>query len=456
MRIVLRLFALLPLLTLPLWSAQGAAAETRSLASLQHEIDQIRTLPLTELGIKTRIFMKGLSREEIELIRPVILDAPFSASSDTIVGLFLEYWSRHDGPAALSYATKSTSVWRTSLETVALAGWAHSAPRAAWDRLMVISNRGADRRYDESAVLAVIAAQDLTLALELFEDLTSDRTCLMCNAPILAVNAMHQGKLPLLTAAIARMHTGPTRNALRDAYWELIGQRSPQAGLAEAAEITNSDDRRAAELNLAKGWADRDFAPALDHVLAHYSGDTRDEILLAIIQVWTKGAVSEDVAAVTKKLPSNLSERSLLGIVPIVARVDPRAATTWAVSLPSSAVRTKCIGDAIWTWARIDAEPAHEFFRNEKDTETAGILLWSYLLGRVSNNTLQLSDLEDVADRFNLDWRVRLLSEISLRLANPAINHGGAFDLAAYRSWVEKQPYSEEQRSKILQPIRKS
>jgi hypothetical protein len=68
---------------------------------------------------------------------------------------------------------------------------------------------------------------------------------------------------------------------------------------------------------------------------------------------------------------------------------------------------------------------------------------------------LKLVDLDDVTNRFNQGWRVRLLSEVSLRLADPTINRTGSFDVKAYAAWVEKQKeYSEAQRTEILRPLR--
>lgn len=417
-------------------------AEWRALQSLSTE-----TLPS-----KAQLLIQSLTAAELALVRAEVFGTPASPDNDAASTTVLARWGELEGPAAYAFAAQDTTFRRPDLETAALRGWAKHDPRAAWDRLMVISNRGADRRYGEEELLGVIAETNLPLALELFEDLTSDRSCLMCNASILVLHARRRGQLPLISDEIGRLPAGPAREALRDAYWNSLGKYSP----AEALRLlggASPGDAEAARVQLLVGWSLRDFSAALDYALANLREAALDRALLLMVQSWAHGAVAEDVGAVIRRLPANLSERSLLGLVRALARVDPKAATEWSATFANDAIRTECLSRAMWEWARVDAEAAHAYLRAQKDLGTRGWLLRSYVLTRVSNNTLRLGDLEGFTE-LNPDWVSDVLAELSLRLVDPSSNRTGSFDLKAYVNWVRANPQlNETQRARALGPI---
>lgn len=105
-------------------------------------------------------------------------------------------------------------------------------------------------------------------------------------------------------------------------------------------------------------------------------------------------------------------------------------------------------------WAKIDQKAAHDYIERCADTETRGIMLWTFLFSKLDNHTLGFEELAEINDRYNIDWRVRLFTGISARLADPSINNGGKYDLKAFQALVEKRPdFSADQKRKIVDPF---
>lgn len=429
-------------------------SQVSSRAPLAARLAALAALPLPDIAPHAQVWMESLRPAEFNTARQLVLTAPASVANDIITRAALERWGQIDGPSAHAFAASLTHDRKIDFETAALAGWARVQPQQAWDRLMAISNRSADRRYDEEAVMVRIADGNLSLALDLYQDLMADRSCLFCNASLICLSALRQSQLALVEAALAQFPRGPTRNGLRDAYWNTLGQFAREEGLQKLKAVRDPDDLVAARVQLAAGWARRDFAASFEFIRTHFDADAFERAVLPVIQAWARGAVAEDVADVIARLPESLSDRSLLGIVPVLARVNPAATLDWIIARPPSAIRKECLLRGMWAWAKIDGESARTYVRAQADIDVRGYLLRSYLLAAVGNSTLSLADFADLDNRFALQWRVNLLSDLSLRLADPAENQSATFDLAAYRRWVESQAeFTDAQKAKIMEPL---
>lgn len=403
---------------------------------------------------RATLWAGGLTLPQVAIARDYLTREPHTVFADLLLGEVIRRWGELDGAAALAYASATRSAYRPRYETNALVGWAVREPKTAWTKLMVISNRGADSRYSEQALMFPIAARDVALALELYEDLVASRACLVCSAKQIAYNALIQGKLERVRSAIAGLPTGPSRNALRDGYWLVLGEFLPEQGLVEVETADAGEDRQAARIQLAAGWAARDFHAALKHVLARFDRDTRDRALLPMIRQWAGGAVPEDVRAVIMQLPPTLSEPALLGVLAAIAPVDPRTATEWAATLDNPAVRDESLTKTMWAWASADGEAALAFVRQQQKHETRGPLARSFLLARVSNNTLLLSDLDTLDFDFNPPWIAAVLREVALRLADPEHNQTRTFDVKAFAAWVrEFKRLDDAQKKRALEPL---
>src|SRR5690606_20770261 len=128
------------------------------------------------------------------------------------------------------------------------------------------------------------------------------------------------------------------RNALRDLYWQRLGEYATERALAELPHASG-DDALPALVGLCTGWARRDFHAAFQYVLQHVERRRLDVVLLPVIQSWARNGLPEDVSLVVEKLPPDLSERSLLGTIPILASVNPAASLEWSLRLSAGSIR---------------------------------------------------------------------------------------------------------------------
>jgi len=429
-------------------------ASGKSKEEIGRHLDPLLQAPITEIEKLADTFFKNLSPEETMMARDILLSTKPSPDQETLLLTLIQHWSRLNGSDAYEFAQTQQAVSKSDAVANALLGWAASDAVKAWDQLMLVSNRGADRRFSLTETLDVIASSNLKLALQLYEDLLPDRACLKCCASRLMIAASRNGEFDKILGAVNLMPHGPTRDALRDEYWSYFGRYLPQWGLRDLKSLTDPEDAKAAEVNLCMGWAHHGFSDCMEYILKQAAPEMHDELILASVQIWARHAVNEDVVKLIKSLPADLSERSLLGLATSLSSVDPQATLDWIKTFPPSDMRTTAIGRAMTRWAKIDHDAARAYFHAEKETELRGILLWYYLLAKLANNTLRFADLIEIDSRYYLDWRVRLFSEIAVELADPSINNGGKYDLNLFVELVRaRTDFSPEAKAKILLPL---
>ncbi len=388
-------------------------------------------------------------------MRSILLAAKSSPYREAALLVLIQHWAELDGPAAYEYARTQEEVSKMEAMQSTFYGWASSRPTEAWDELMIVSNRGADRRFNLMAPFDVIAAADLDLALRLYEDLLPDRSCLKCCASRVLIAAARTGAFDKILTALQQMPRGPSRDALRGEYWKYMGTYLPERGQRNLKLQTDPLEFKAAETNFCIGWAYTGFDNCMEYILAQ-PPSRQDELILVAVQAWAKHALPGEAARFVKSLPADLDERSLLSLAESLASIDPKVTADWVKTFAQSDMRTKAFGSAMTRWGKIDHDAAHQYVEACDDIETRGTLLWYYLLAKLANHTLDFNEMDEVDARYRLDWRVRFFSEAALELADPSINNGGKYDLAAFSAKVEaRTDFSPEARAKILFPLKR-
>ena len=412
--------------------------------------------PTDEVHYQAESYFRSLSLPEIVVAKDWLNTAKSCVERRIALVTMLDHWARLDGPAAYAYARSQTILGRTEAESRALIGWASYEPAKAWNELMVVSSLAADRRYAVISVLEQVANTNLDLALQFYKDLVPDRACLQCSADYLMVSAARTGSFDKVFKFMQGMPVGPSRDALRDGYWAYMGQYLPELGLVQLKEVLDPVDHRAAEVGFCTGWALTSFPDCLDYILHQAGAEKFAELILPSVSIWARFATHDDVVNLVKSLPPELAQRSLLGLANTLSSVDPKVTLDWVASFPYSEVRTNSLNRAISRWAKIDQKAAHDYIEKCADTETRGIMLWYFLFSKLDNQTLVFEELAEANDRYSKDWRVKLFAGLSARLADPSVNNGGKYDLKAFQAFVEqRRDFSEEEKSKILEPFAK-
>jgi hypothetical protein len=155
-------------------------------------------------------------------------------------------------------------------------------------------------------------------------------------------------------------------------------------------------------------------------------------------------------------MPTDLSDRALLGLASSLASLDARAVIEWIRPHPYSEARTTALDQAMRRWATLDHEAAHAYLGEVEDRETRGILIWAYLRAKIWNGTFVLAELAQIDAGYSAEWRERLFSQLATDLADPRSNSGGRYDLKEYIKAInERTDLTAEAKQKILTPFAK-
>lgn len=421
---------------------------------LAERLDELRHVKSADLAGKPEAMFRALNLPQLLTVRNSLLSDPPSPRRELLLRQVFYYWGRLDGPAAYAYADEQQAVSRYAAIGGSLVGWANLDPDAAWDVAMLHSNRGADRRYPVMAILAVVGEQDLAHALRLYEDLLPEKACLECAAMHLMVSASMTGDFDRVLAAARRMAPGPLRNALWGQYWGYLGQYMPEWGIRNLGQETDGADRKIALTEFCKAWGQARFDDCLEYILRQTDSSGRDDLILAVVQVWSREAAHGEVMSLLKTLPTDLSDRALLGLASPLANLDARAVIEWIRPRPYSEARTTALDQAMRRWATLDHDAAHVYLAAVEDRETRGILLWAYLRAKIWNGAFVLSELEEADTGYSAGWRERLFAQLATDLADPRANSGGRYDLKAYIKAInDRTDITAEAKQKILTPF---
>lgn len=401
-------------------------------------VEAIRGLRVNEFQAQARTYFLSLNAREVDAVRLYLETEATSPSTTTLWSLLMERWGELDGPAAFAYAA-SQQRRSISIQSRALVGWARRDARAAWSATMAASQQGVDRRYSSQSVLAVIAERDMPYALSGYLELPEDRACLECHAGTLMQLAIEHGQAAEIAGALARLPDGPHRNTLRDLLWEQLGDYSPDLGLALLSTLPTAD-RLPAEARLCTGWARHDFKSAIQYILHEANRSHFEALIVPSVQSWSRDAVADDIAMVVEQLPTDLTERALLGVIPTLAALDPKTTLAWSLRSPTEAVREEAAHRVMIVWTRNNGEGALQAVRSEKDPGLKKTLLWAYLLSRLQNNTLNPADYREIEEGFDPGWLARLLEKMALMMNDPARKISPAIDRQAFARVVEEHP----------------
>lgn len=407
----------------------------------------------SELQGRPSALFRTLALPQLLAVRDRLVADPASPRRDELFGEVLLNWGRVEGPVAFAYAREQVVIPRHDAMSAVLYGWASQDPDGAWDTAMVHSNRGADRRYPIMAMLEVIGEQDLGHALRLYQDLLPDKACLQCAASHLLIAASRDGQFGTVLAAAQAMAPGPLRDALRGQYWSYLGGYLPEWGLRDLPGISDPAERRMALTEFCKSWGLAHFEDCLEFILHRVEAEYRDDLILGVVQDWSRDAGHEEAVRVLKSLPTDLNDRAVLGLASTLANVDARAVIEWVRPRPYSETRTTALDRAMWRWSTLEPESAHAYLLKVDDRETRGILLWSYLRAGVRNGTFSFTELAEIDEGYGLEWRQRLFSTLGADLADPANNNGGRYDLKAYIRLIDaRADLPAESKRKIIAP----
>lgn len=244
------------------------------------------------------------------------------------------------------------------------------------------------------------------------------------------------------------------RSALRDVYWEAMGEYEGPRAWAMASNQTDEDDRAAAELHLMSGWANADFSGSFDWAIGLSSEARRDAALGAVIQSWGRGARSSEVAEIIARLPDDLGEKTVLGMARQFANLDPVATMKWAETIANSSLREEMQQRVIKSWTTQQPEEAREYIRSLADLNIRGALLWSYLFARFDNHTLTMSDLDEILTGFSKSWKVYLLKRLVVAIVDPSTGADAFIRRTDFATKVEaRSDLSDSDKMDILAPL---
>lgn len=434
---------------------QGVGAPAPLDPALAGQLEHLRHVKSADLAGLPETVFRPLSLPQLLVVRDTLLADPPSPRRELLLRWLFYFWGRLDGPAAHAYADTQQAMSRYDAIAGALVGWASLDPDAAWDTAMTHSNRGADRRYPVMAMLTAIGEQDLAHALRLYEDLLPDKACLECAALHLMAAASMNGDFDRVLAAARGLPPGPLHNALWGQYWAYMGQYLPEWGIGSLGGVTEGADRKLALAEFCKAWGQARFDDCLEYILHKVDAAHRDDLILAVVQVWSREATHGEVVRVLKTLPTDMSDRALLGLASSLASLDARAVIEWIRPRPYSETRTTALNQAMQRWATLDHEAAHAYLGAVEDRETRGILMWAYLRGKVWNGTFVLTELAQIdPDGYSAEWRERLFAQLATDLADPRANSSGRYDLKEYIKAInERRDLTAEAKQKILTPF---
>lgn len=270
----------------------------------------------------------------------------------------------------------------------------------------------------------------------------------------LIVVAFTRGDADVIQQEIAAMPRSEHRSALRDVYWEAMGEYEGPRAWAMASNQTDEDDRAAAELHLMSGWANADFSGSFDWAIGLSSEARRDAALGAVIQSWGRGARSSEVAEIIARLPDDLGEKTVLGMARQFANLDPVATMKWAETIANSSLREEMQQRVIKSWTTQQPEEAREYIRSLADLNIRGALLWSYLFARFDNHTLTMSDLDEILTGFSKSWKVYLLKRLVVAIVDPSTGADAFIRRTDFATKVEaRSDLSDSDKMDILAPL---
>lgn len=422
--------------------------------AIASQLIELKGLKTSELPGRPDAVFRPLPLPQLLAVRDNLLADPASPRREVLLLQVVVNWGRLDGPAAFAYAREQQAVSRYGAIGASLIGWVATDPDRAWDTAMAHSNRGADRRYPIMSMLTLIGEQNMDHALRLYLDLLPDKACLQCAAAHLMVAASYGGEFDKVLAAARAMPAGLLRDALWGEYWSYLGSYLPEWGIRELSSIADPADRKIALTEFCKSWGRNHFDDCLEYILVRVDSSNRDDLILAVVQDWSRQAGHEEVVRVLKTLPVDLNDRALLGLASTLANLDAQAVLDWLMPRPYSQVRTNALDRAMWRWATLDPEAAHAYLLAVEDRETRGILLWNYLRAKVENGTFAYAELADIDAGYGFDWRVHLLANIGADLANPKVNTAGRYDLKEFIKVINaRTDLPDETKRKILTPL---
>ncbi len=120
---------------------------------IRASLDRLLQEPYTEIGNRAYNLFDKLTLAETIQVRSILLATKSSPYREAALLGLIQHWAKLDGPAAYEYARSQENVSKMQAMQDVFYGWASSQPTEAWDELMIVSNRGADRRFNLMAPL---------------------------------------------------------------------------------------------------------------------------------------------------------------------------------------------------------------------------------------------------------------------------------------------------------------
>ena len=306
-------------------------------------------------------FLKELPAQEFRNVSRILEQFPLSPFLEESIKNLIYHWAKSEPIEALEYANSFSSVKRLNYIHKAISGWARNDPESAWKELMGITNYGANRKYRTETILMEIAERNLPLAIELYDDLRSDRACLSCASTLILRVAMDQDRMPFAYEQIQSMSAGPGKDRFHENYWRSYGYFRPAEAFSALTNVSREDVKRTAENNLIVGWSSSAPVQCIEYVFSNYSGSRLNELVPYVVREWARSDFLEDITYFLENLPSDMqNDASIVGIIRDLSVIDPLGTIKWIESIKNDELRENCYNKAIWSWAKFEPETARE------------------------------------------------------------------------------------------------
>ena len=435
--------------------SDGSHAEGSAPPNYPQTIRKIIESPSKTRGEEMVGFLKELPAEEFRSASRILEQFPLSPFLEESIRNLIYRWANSEPIEALEYASFFTSVKRLNYIHTAISGWAINDPESAWKELMGVTNYGANRKYRTETILMEIAERDLPLAIELYDDLRSDRACLSCASTLILRVAMDQDRMPFAYEQIEAMSAGPGKDRFHEIYWRTYGYFRPAEALSTLNKVSREDVKRTAETNLIVGWSNSAPVQCIDFVFSNYSNSRLNELVPYVVREWTRTDFLEDITYFLRNLPSDTrNDASIVGIVSDLTVIDPLGTIKWIESIENDEVRENCYNKAIWSWAKFEPEAAREFILSVSEPELQNSLSWYFIIATLLNKNYQNQYLDLVDLQFGKRNKLHLLKRIALIVSDPSKNGTGYVDLDYFRDFVRNRgDMNVEEKGNILQIV---
>ncbi|CAA6679864.1 MULTISPECIES: hypothetical protein [unclassified Lentimonas] len=302
---------------------------------------------------KLALLLSEASSEEMPAIADLIASQPNDFDRMQQMSMMYYAWGRSDAPAAVAYAEERGGRHAGMAAGIALSSWASLDPASA--RAWVDASEN-PARYQRGLLVGWSESNPLQ-ALQYLSGLEGESNLMdRWTAPQIARNLISERGVMALDD-LAAMPATRNRRELLERLADELGESNPAAAAVRLSAIKDPEVLRAAVPELAQEWAQQDPQAALEFV-SGYKENTElyARAMAEVIEEWAERDPYEAGEYLNEQPASPELDRSVAEYSREVARVDPDAAMSFAVSVNDTKLRADTIRRVARDWKRAAPE----------------------------------------------------------------------------------------------------